>query len=199
MGKDMELQYNFTATHLLEYLYCPRFTYFEYVLDIPERQEQRFKVLKGRKVHEAAIKINKKYLRKKLNVVDKQSDIYLSNKSGLRGIIDEILFFEDGTVSPLDFKYAKYKNKIFKTHRFQLLFYAKLIIENYNKDVKKGYIVFTRSKNKLIQVDLTVDDFKMFDKIIDDMSSIVYKCIYPDATKFKMSCLDCCYKNICES
>ena len=27
-----------TVTHLLEHLFCPRFTYFEYVLGVPERQ-----------------------------------------------------------------------------------------------------------------------------------------------------------------
>ena len=30
-----EAEYSLTASHLLEYLFCPRFTYFEYVLDIP--------------------------------------------------------------------------------------------------------------------------------------------------------------------
>jgi len=33
-----------TVTHVLEHLYCPRFTYYEYVLAIPERQERRWKV-----------------------------------------------------------------------------------------------------------------------------------------------------------
>lgn len=62
----MKSDYNYTATHLLEYLYCPRFTYFEYVLDISERQEKRFKVMKGRSVHESVIKTNRNYLRKSL-------------------------------------------------------------------------------------------------------------------------------------
>ena len=57
--------FSVTATHLLEYLFCPRFTYFEYVLDIPEHQEKRFKVQKGREVHQKIRKINPDYLRKK--------------------------------------------------------------------------------------------------------------------------------------
>lgn len=40
-----------TITHVLEHLFCPRFTYFEHVLAIPERQENRWKVQKGREVH----------------------------------------------------------------------------------------------------------------------------------------------------
>jgi len=36
-----------TASQILEYLYCPRLTYFEYVMDIPQNEGQRFKVKKG--------------------------------------------------------------------------------------------------------------------------------------------------------
>ena len=41
-----------TVTHVLEHLYCPRFTYFEYVLGVPERQERRALVQKGRQSHQ---------------------------------------------------------------------------------------------------------------------------------------------------
>src|SRR5579883_652505 len=57
-----------TVTHLLEHLYCPRFTYFEYVLGIPEQQEKRTLVQKGRAVHEERRHTNPNYLRKKLGV-----------------------------------------------------------------------------------------------------------------------------------
>ncbi len=47
-----------TVTHVLEHLFCPRFTYFEYVLGIPERQERRLLVQKGRQAHEERKRIN---------------------------------------------------------------------------------------------------------------------------------------------
>ncbi|MEZ6115702.1 MAG: hypothetical protein R3C28_03910 [Pirellulaceae bacterium] len=53
-----------TVTHVLEHLFCPRFTYFEYVLAMPERQEKRWKVQKGREVHLERTKVNKSYLRR---------------------------------------------------------------------------------------------------------------------------------------
>jgi hypothetical protein len=55
-----------TVTHLLEHLYCPRFTYFEYVLGVSERQGNRPLVLKGRQVHEERRRTNPHYLRKSL-------------------------------------------------------------------------------------------------------------------------------------
>jgi len=67
-----------TVTHVLEHLYCPRFTYYEYVLAIPERQERRWKVQKGRQVHLERQKVNRSYLRKKLRVVDRQFDMRFS-------------------------------------------------------------------------------------------------------------------------
>jgi CRISPR-associated exonuclease Cas4 len=70
-----------TATHLLEYLYCPRFSYFEHVLDIPEYQEKRFKVEKGRTIHEVARDRNPEYLRKKIGVKEKQTDVRDKSKS----------------------------------------------------------------------------------------------------------------------
>ncbi len=188
-----------TASHLLEYLFCPRFTYFEYVLDIPEHQEQRFKVQKGRNIHEKIRKMNPAYLRKKLGVKEKKSDVYLAGKSGIRGIVDEILFLNDGTAAVLDYKYAEYKDRTFKNHKFQLIFYAQLIKDNFQIPVNKGFIVYTRSKNKLVEVGIKDKNFIELEKIIDDMTNIIQNCRYPEPTSVKRRCPDCCYKNICES
>jgi len=62
------------ASHLIEYLYCPRFTYYEYVLSIGQSEEKQFKVVKGRDIHEERQKVNSGYLRKKLGGVKKEQD-----------------------------------------------------------------------------------------------------------------------------
>lgn len=188
-----------TATHLLEYLYCPRFIYFENVLDIPENQEKRFKVQKGRMVHEKVRKTNPEYLRKKIGVIDRKSDVYLASPLGIRGIVDEVLFLDDDTAAPLDYKFAEYKNKLFKTYRFQLIFYARLIKDNFQIPINKGFIIYTRSKNKLVEVSIKDKDFIELEKIVDDMTNIIQNCRYPKPTSVKRRCPDCCYKNICES
>ena len=48
-----------TVTHVLEHLFCPRFTYFEHVLAVPERQERRLLVQKGREAHEERRRITR--------------------------------------------------------------------------------------------------------------------------------------------
>ncbi|GBC60653.1 CRISPR-associated protein Cas4 [Desulfonema ishimotonii] len=195
--ESTDSDFSVTATHILEYLFCPRFTYFEEVLDIPERQGKRFKVQKGREIHEEVRKQNPDYLRKKFGVKDKKSDVYLS-ATGIRGIVDEVLFLDEGTAAPLDYKYAEYKERSFKNHRFQLVFYGRLIQENYDVPVRKGFLVYTRSRNKLVEVAITEKMYAELDGIIRDLRRIIRRGFYPEPTKYRARCGDCCYRNICE-
>jgi CRISPR-associated exonuclease Cas4 len=193
------MEFSLTTSEMIEYLFCPRFTYFEHVLDIPQKEENRFKVQKGRRIHEKIRKMNPDYLRKKIGAIDKKSDLYLSNNIGMRGIVDEILFLNNGMASPLDYKFAEYKNRVFETYHFQLVFYGKLIIDNFHVPVNKGYIVYTKSKNKLIKVELRKKDFAKLENIVEAVTEIINNGKYPKSTKYNKRCFDCCYKNICES
>ena len=190
--------YSITASQMLEYLYCPRFTYFEYVLNLPQNEGNRFKVEKGRTVHEKIRKQNPDYLRKKLDVKKKKSNVYLSSPLGIRGIVDEVLFLKDGSAAPLDYKYAEYKEKIFKTYRNQLIFYGQLIKDNYDIPVNKGFIIYTKSQNKLVEVKIKNKDYVGLKKIIKKLIEIIYFCKYPKPTSVKRRCHDCCYRNVCE-
>ena len=59
------INFSLTPSHIIEYMFCPRFTYFEYVLAIPQNEEKNYKVVKGRQIHDAKLEQNKEYLRKK--------------------------------------------------------------------------------------------------------------------------------------
>jgi CRISPR-associated exonuclease Cas4 len=152
--------------------------------------------MKGRNIHKLKLVRNADYLRKSIGVVDKKLNVYLSFNN-LRGIVDEVLFLNDNTAAPLDYKFAVYKEKVFKTYVTQLRAYAYLIKNNFNVDVKKGFIVYIRSKNKLITV--PTDD-AVFDKIkvyIDEILEIINNNFFPKATKYKSKCTSCTYRNIC--
>ena len=96
-----------TPSEVMEYLYCPRFTYFMNCLDIPQHEEKRYKVLKGREIHQRQAVINKNYLRLKIGVIKKEMLVYLNSDSlHIRGIVDEVLMLSDGTMAPLDYKLA---------------------------------------------------------------------------------------------
>jgi len=185
-----------TPSHIIEYLFCPRFTYFEYVLGIPQYEERYFKVMKGRNMHEIKLVRNKDYLRKRIGVKEKYLDQYLTNDS-LRGVVDEVLLLEDGTMAPLDYKFAKYEEKLFKTYKTQLSCYAVLIEDNFNKKVNKGYLVYIRSKNKLLEVEIRESDKTEVKKAMEGILKIIHQNFYPKATKYKAKCITCTYRNIC--
>lgn len=187
-----------TPSEVIEHLYCPRFTYFMHCLNIPQHEELRYKVLKGRRVHEEKTKINKSYLRKKLGCVKKEISVYLaSEKIHVRGIVDEILHLADNSACPLDYKYTEYKDYLFNTHRIQSVLYAALIKETYNKQVNKGYIYYVRGHPVLKEVIYKPKDFGYIEEVITEMGDIVMKGYYPKKTRFPAKCVDCCYRNIC--
>lgn len=185
-----------TPSHIIEYLYCPRFTYFEYVLGIAQNEEKYHKVMRGREVHDEKLERNKSYLRKKIGAVNKLQDQYLANR-WLRGRVDEVLELRDGSMAPLDYKFAEFKGRIFETYRYQQYCYACLIEENFKQKVIKGFIVYTRSNNHVVELEITESDKEVIKSAAEGIKLIIDHNFFPKATKFKKRCVDCTYRNIC--
>jgi CRISPR-associated exonuclease Cas4 len=187
-----------TPTDLLQYCYCPRFIYFERVLMIPERQEKRFKVQKGRKVHTQRALRNRDYKRRKLDVVEKKVEVPIKcEELGFRGEVDEVLFLADGTACPLDYKYAEWKGRIWISHRLQNVLYGLMIREAFDRPVTRGYLVFTRSKSHVKEVEHGDKDVQRVMEAREEILRIIRTGYYPDGTRWEARCGDCCYRNIC--
>ena len=187
---------SFYPSQIIEYHYCPRYTYFEYVLRIPQYEDKFYKVTRGREVHNEKLERNKAYLRKKIGVKDKWSDQYLGIES-LRGKVDEVLALNDGSYAPLDYKFAHWKDKVYDTYKQQLYCYAVLIEENFQAKVRKGFLVYTRSKNKLVEVNIHAEAKDDIKRSTQKMLEIIEQNKFPKATKFKKRCVNCTYRNIC--
>ena len=185
-----------TPSHIIQYLYCPRFTYFEYVLRVPQFEEKNFKVLQGRTVHELKALQNKDYLRQRIGVREKQLNVYLTNGL-LRGEVDEVLFLNDGSAAPLDYKFAKWEDRLYDTYRTQLICYAWLIEENFGLRVTRGSLVYVRSKNHLEEVPIAVGDLEQVQTAAQNIREIMEKNFYPNGTKVRKRCEHCTYRNIC--
>lgn len=187
-----------TASVLLEYLFCPRFIFFMNCLCIDQNEDKRFKVLKGREVHEGKERANIDYLRKRIGCVDKEIGVYMiSGQYRIKGEVDEVLTLSDDTMAPLDYKYAEYRDTVFRTQRYQSVFYGLLIRENYGKEVRRGYICYVRSRNFLKEIEISDRDFAELHSMISEIIEISQKCYFPKGTKYKAQCIDCCYRNIC--
>lgn len=190
------MSFSITPSHIIQYLYCPRFTYFEHVLQVPQNEDKFFKVNKGREVHEQKARQNTEYLRRRIGVTDKLMNQYLTNDL-LRGEVDEVLTINDGTMAPLDYKFAKYEEKVYDTYRTQLYCYAWLIKSNYNKEVTRGYLVYTRSAKKLVEVPIANNHLEKIERDARNIAGIISKGLFPKATKVKKRCVNCTYRNIC--
>jgi CRISPR-associated exonuclease Cas4 len=187
-----------TVTHLLEHLYCPRFTYFEYVLGVPERQERRPLVQIGRQVHEQRRRTNPNYLRKKLGVTARAFDVPLASPSvGVRGSVDEVLTLADGTLAPLDYKFAEAPAQVYHNQKMQSVVYGLLIEEVFGKPARKGFLCYTRSKSRIVEVPHTEADRAEARRLLKEILEVIRTGLFPEATRYTARCRDCCYRNIC--
>ena len=195
----MDFQF-ITPSEVIEYLFCPRFVYFMNVLKIDQHEHRRHLVNKGRDIHDLKLVQNKDYLRSKIGVKDKLLDAYLSSeKYHLVGRIDEVLFLEDGSAAPLDYKYAFWENKVFKTHLMQQSLYAILIQDNFSLPVNRAFLVYVRSKNHLETINISEAMKKNALDIVEDIFKIVNEGSFPNAKAEVRKCEDCTYRNICVS
>jgi len=187
-----------TISDVLEYLFCPRFIYFMHCLEIPQHEEMRFKVLRGREVHEEKRSVNPHYLRKKIGVVRREQNVFLASKEHcIKGIVDEVLFLDDGTAAPFEYKFAEFKEKIFRTYRNQLALHAMMIQEQFNVKVTRGFICFVRSRDHVEEVALSEKDFERARKIVREILKIIGTGYFPERARNRAHCSDCCYRNIC--
>lgn len=167
-------------------------------LKISQYEKNRFKVMMGREIHKRKAIINKNYLRKRIGVKEKllEQKLY-SRRYRIHGIIDEVLFLDDGTAASLDYKFAQYKDRLFLTHKYQAVMYSMLIEDNYNIHVNKAYVVYVRSKNLLKEITIDKKDYNIVENMIEDIINIIEKGYFPQKTKYKSRCTDCTYRNIC--
>jgi len=122
--------------------------------------------------------------------VRKEINVFIASKNHhIKGIVDEILFLDDGTAAPFEYKYAEFKDTIFQTYKFQLVLHAMMIKENYKIDVKKGFICFTRSNNHIEEVDLTEKDFKKGIEIIMILWKLLTKAFIRGSPNIRISAL----------
>ena len=187
-----------TPSEIIEYLYCPRFTYFLNVLRISQHEEKRFKVMKGREIHERRASENRQYVRQKIPMLAKDINVYLASPTlRVRGIVDEVLELQDGSLAPLDYKFSVFQDTLFNTYKVQIALYALLIEERYKKPVTTGYIAYIRNGSHIEQVSIDAPLRNKAIQICDSIFEIIVEEKYPKATPHKTKCADCTYKNIC--
>lgn len=195
---DTESTPMLTVSEVMEHVFCPRFSYFMHCLGIQQHEETRAKVQLGRQAHQRRDRENRSYLRKGIAATAKHLNVYLASPElRVRGVVDEILELDHGTMAPLDYKLAPYRARAFRTHAVQITLYGMLVEATYRKPVHKGFVAYIRDSRKLVEVSI---DKKRRDEALAIIAEIFDICrtgIFPGPAATRERCVDCCYRNIC--
>jgi len=187
-----------TPSEMLEYYFCPRFIYYMKVLAIPQYEDRRYKVQRGRLEHEKRVNNNPDYLWKKVGAVRRQTEVFLaSQKFPMVGLVDEVVTLADGGMAPIDYKFAIYPDYVYKSHKMQMICYCILVEEIFECKVEKGYIFYIREGNKQVDVPYTSKSKEEVLKDIYAIADIIRSEQIPQPTMVLSRCADCTYRNIC--
>lgn len=182
------------VTNAVEHAFCPRFTYFQLVLGIEQREEKRGTVQSGRTFHSKHSTTNKRYNIKHLDGIKQTELLLYSKKHSFSGKIDEAIEAKD-EILLIERKYSDYII-IGSTVKTQLGLLAILAEENTGKKVKKALVVFNKKERVEVPVSIT-------EKIKQDALLILQKTNHTITSgdmpysKHDNRCLNCCYRKIC--
>jgi CRISPR-associated exonuclease Cas4 len=163
----------FTVTDLKQYSFCPRVFYYEHCL--PHIRPRTHKMDIGHEEHEAE---QKRAERRTLRQY---------------GIIDEVVYTEDGRLLPVDYKLAP---KVSANHRLQLAAYAMLLEDRAGTAVKEGYI-YLIGKRSITSVDITPTLREQIRGLLGAMFETLRWERMPEPTTVPNRCAGCEFRRFC--
>jgi CRISPR-associated exonuclease Cas4 len=184
----------FTVTDLKQYAYCPRVVFYEQCL--PHLRPRTFKMDAGRDAHEDEQRraARRKLIQYGVAAGEREFEVRLQVPAlHLTGEIDEIVWAEDGTVFPVDYKLAK---RVSSHHKVQLMAYGLLIEHTYDVTVDFGYI-YLISKRETVQVPFTTRLRNRVLKMLSEMWELVEREQMPPAAAKPAMCLSCEFRRFC--
>jgi len=182
------------VTNAVEYAFCPRFTYFQLVLGIDQREGKRGTVQTGRAFHSRHATTNKNYKIKHLDGTKQTELLLYSKKHSFSGKIDEAIETEK-EILLIERKYSDYI-LIGTTLKTQLGLLAILAEENTGKQVKKAIVIFDKTERTEIPINITEKIKQNALKILQKTNNIITTGNMP-YSKHDDRCINCCYRKIC--
>jgi CRISPR-associated exonuclease Cas4 len=188
------LSYSLTVTNVVEHAFCPRFTYFELVLGIAQREEKRGTVQSGCAFHSLHSKTNRSYVTKRLSGVKRTELLLYSKVHFFSGKIDEAIEADD-QVMIIERKYSDYI-VIGATLKTQLGLLAVLAEENTGKKVKQAIVVFDKKTRVEVPVRVSEKLKETALLMLQNTRQTLISGSLPNS-RHDNRCLNCCYRKIC--
>ncbi len=100
-------------------------------------------------------------------------------------------------MAPFDYKYAEYGGRVYHNQKVQSALYGLLIREAFGVPVTRGYLCYTRSNHRVVELEHTEADYAEAEAVLREVLAVIRTGVFPPATMCKARCRDCCYRNIC--
>ncbi|MBI1663976.1 MAG: CRISPR-associated protein Cas4 [Nitrosopumilus sp.] len=188
------MRFPLTVTDVVEYAFCPKFTYFINILGLEQFEQKRGTVSAGLILHRKHERDNLKYIPKEFTGKKIIAHKFFSTKHGLSGKIDEAIETSNEIVL-IERKYSD-NHKIYPSLKIQLGLLSVLIEDNLHKPVHKAIVIFSKTKRKEVYV--KIDDVIKKDAILmlNNTKQVISNGIMPESN-FDNRCLNCCFRKIC--
>lgn len=184
----------FRVGDIKQYFYCPRIVYYTYVVLVDRKTTS--KMAYGKEEH---LEFERLERRRKLTAygLDKgerrfRTRLY-SERLGLEGTLDLHL------VTPAGYFPVEVKNSAAPpglNHKYQLVSYAMLLEDAYNKPVRTGFLYFLPGR-RVYPVDITSNARLFVRRVIARLRHMVERELFPPPPARTGRCRDCEYRNYC--
>lgn len=177
-----------------QYAYCPRIIFFNYVCPVPAKATRKMEY--GKEVHLELDRLEKRRTFKRYNLAEGSrffhTQLY-SPRLGLEGKLD--MYIEAGGERfPVEFKNSSAGLSL--NHKYQLIAYAMLLEDHFNKPVRYGFVYFDPLK-ELYPVEITPNCREFVRQALNEIREMVRREKMPRAPARQNRCIDCEYKNFC--
>jgi CRISPR-associated exonuclease Cas4 len=183
-----------SVTDIVDFIYCPRCFYFNYVLKAGK--ERTPKMARGSEAHKC---IEDKSKRAKIikwpPKLIKKFEINLKSKKFNFNVKIDCLMFNETFAYPVEFKSSF--TKLFYVHKLQLAAQSIAIEEVLGKKVPFGYIK-SISNGNVVKVEMPKALKDDVIKTINHMQKILISEALPVPTTDSNKCTDCYYKKFCK-
>jgi CRISPR-associated exonuclease Cas4 len=183
------------VTDLLNHLYCPRITWFSFVLGL--RPRGTVKTERGRRVHEAWARRQQeesKPDREPLPQLELAARVVSSRRLGLRGRMDAVVS-EKGRLLPYEVKSTPRPPRPHPGHQLQLAAYALLLEERTGQRIDRGYLHYL-GDDSLQELAITAKAKRQVREVIKDLRRVAETEEMPPRAPASR-CRDCGYRKIC--
>lgn len=185
-----------SVTTVVENVFCPKFTYYGYVMGLEQYEEKRGAIQSGRKHHAASEKTNRDFIPDNLVGTKITAQKLYSKEHCFVGIVDHAVEMVDQIVL-IERKYADH-NKIHDSIRVQLGLLAVLLEENLCKPVHYAYVYFAKGGKRVkIQVDIDQSTKDYAIRMLHETRDIINTGIVPES-HYDSRCVNCCYRKVCD-